>query len=361
MRKYTPTHAANEAPVVLPGSTAVIIGRWQPFHLGHETLLNAALATSERVVVVICAAFRARESRNPFTWQERQAMVQACLTGADLARVRFLPVRDYFDDERWSAAVSKGVDELIGSSGTVHGPTTVVDVKDANTGVRLDHFPSWRQLDVLPKVAIDGTSLRNVFFEASDPDARLAVMAPFVSQPVLNYLQAWARLPAYIERVRDHLAVVDYRKKWSAPSYLTADAVVVASKHVLLVRRASDIGHGLWALPGGFVAHDERFYSAAVRELAEVTGFEALPSSMKAAFKDREIFDHPHRSNRGRLITNAFYFNFGNMRLPEVQGGDDALQARWTPIAELPQMEDKMFEDHAAIIDRFVGMYRQVL
>ena len=82
MRKYTPTHAANEAPVVLPGSTAVIIGRWQPFHLGHETLLNAALATSERVVVVICAAFRARESRNPFTWQERQAMVQASLTGS---------------------------------------------------------------------------------------------------------------------------------------------------------------------------------------------------------------------------------------------------------------------------------------
>ena len=79
---------------------------------------------------------------------------------------------------------------------------------------------------------------------------------------------------------------------------------------------------------------------------------------MRADLKGCEVFDHPHRSPRGRLVTNAFYFNFGTMRLTDVHGADDAKQAKWVPIEELPQLEGKMFEDHAAIIDRFVGMYR---
>ena len=95
-----------------PARTAVIVGRWQLFHKGHETLLQAALACAEQVVVVIGSSFRSRNVRNPFNTEERQAMIAATLSQQDLARVKFLPVRDYFDDQRWNAAVRAGVGQL---------------------------------------------------------------------------------------------------------------------------------------------------------------------------------------------------------------------------------------------------------
>lgn len=334
-------------------NTSVIVGRWQLFHKGHETLLNAALQLAEQVIVVIGSAYHARDARNPFTWQERQAMLQSVLSEADKPRVQFLPVRDYFDDERWNTAVRAGVQQLAPGRGGV----VLVGFKKDRTTYYLDNFPDWSTHAVQPELDLDATSLRNVFFEGSDPDARLAVLAPHVSPPVLAYLQAWARLPAYAEQVREHQAVAAYRKRWTADAYLTADAVVVASQHVLLVRRGGAMGHGQWALPGGFVDKNERFYAASLRELEEETGFRTLASTMRHALKGSQVFDHPLRSPRGRLITCAFHFDLGDIRLPEVQGADDALLAQWVPLADLPALEDQLFEDHAVILDRFVGLF----
>lgn len=334
--------------------TAVIVGRWQLFHKGHETLLQAALATAAQVIVVIGSARRSRDVRNPFNWEERQAMVQAALAPADRQRVQFLPVRDYFDDARWNAAVRDGVGQLTGGN----GPVTLVGFRKDHTSYYLDYFPNWASQSVAQEVDVDATALRNVFFEGQDPDARLAVLRPYVSAGVLAYLQAWSRLPVYAQRVVEQQVVVQYRKKWSGDAYLTADAVVVASGHVLLIRRGGEVGHGQWALPGGFVDKNERFYTAALRELHEETGFKTLESTMRQALQASQIFDHPLRSARGRLITNAFFFDLGSIRLPEVKGTDDALDAKWVPLADLPALEDQLFEDHAAILDRFVGIYR---
>jgi len=127
-----------------------------------------------------------------------------------------------------------------------------------------------------------------------------------------------------------------------------------AADHVLLIRRGGDIGHGLWALPGGFVEPNETFYAAAVRELEEETGFNTLASTLCAALQGSRVFDHPLRSPRGRIITNAFYFNLGNIRLPEIRGADDAMEAKWVPLAALPDMEEQLFEDHARILETFL-------
>jgi hypothetical protein len=31
--------------------------------------------------------------------------------------------------------------------------------------------------------------------------------------------------------------------------------------------------------------------------------------------------------------------------------------ARWVPVAELPQYEEQLFEDHACILDLFLGLF----
>jgi bifunctional NMN adenylyltransferase/nudix hydrolase len=331
--------------------TAVIVGRWQIFHKGHETLLQAALATAAKVIVVIGSSYRARDARNPFNWQERSVMIRATLSPAHAERVTFLPVRDYFDDSLWNAAVAQGIKEIVLNTDKI----SLVGFKKDHTSYYLDNFPQWEFKAIEPAIDINATSLRNVFFEALDPDARLEVLRPYISAPVLAYLQAWARLPEFERQLKEHQAVQQYRQRWTASAYLTADALVQASDHVLLIRRGGEIGHGLWALPGGFVEPNETFYAAAVRELEEETGFNTLASTLRAALQASRVFDHPLRSPRGRIITNAFYFNLGHIRLPEIRGADDAMDAKWVPLAALPAMEEQLFEDHARILETFLG------
>ncbi len=334
-------------------SSALIIGRWQIFHKGHESLLQAALGVAQQVVVVIGSAYKSRDARNPFTWEERKAMVQATLSAADLPRVKFLPVRDYYDDDCWNSAVRNAVAALTDAQDKV----VLVGFKKDATSYYLDHFPAWTYQTIAPVHAIDATFLRNCYFEMQDASARYAAMSAHVSGAVIAYLQAWAGTPTYAQRAREHIAVVQYRKRWTGDVYLTADAVVVASQRVLLVKRGGDVGHGQWALPGGFVDKNERFYHAALRELQEETGLNLSPSVMRQACKAQQVFDHPLRSARGRLITTAYYFDLETMALPTVQGADDALEASWIPLNQLAQLEDQLFEDHAAILDKFIGLY----
>lgn len=329
---------------------AVIVGRWQILQRGHISLLRAALAAAPRVVIVIGSAWRARDPRNPFTWQERQQQFEAVLTPEQRASVSFLPVRDYFDDERWAEAVRNGVGQI-----TSHGDgITLVGFKKDHTSSYLDNFPGWGLLEIEPEYDISSTDLREIYFEMADHAAALTAIGNYVEPGVKTYLEAWLHLPAYRKMAVEHKAILAYKKKWGAPVSITADSVLTSNEHVLLIRRGGEIGNGLWALPGGFVDPHERFYAAAVRELAEETGFKALPSRMKSALRGEAVFDHPLRSVRGRIVTMAFHFDLGDTHLPEVRGSDDAKEARWVPVKELPSMEEQMFEDHATILDHFL-------
>jgi bifunctional NMN adenylyltransferase/nudix hydrolase len=338
--------------VAMDADVAVIIGRWQILQRGHGGLLRAAFAAAPKVVVVIGSAWRARDPRNPFTWQERQQQFEAVLTSEQLARVTFLPVRDYFNDERWSEAVREGVAKIASHGDRV----TLVGFKKDQTSGYLDIFPGWSLLEIEPVYDISSTELRAIYFELEDRAAALTAIGNYVEPGVKAYLEAWSHLPAYRRCAIEHKAIVEYKKKYPAPFALTADSVLTANGSVLLIRRGGTIGNGLWALPGGYLEPNERFYEAAVRELAEETGFKALPSRMKAALRGEAVFDHPLRSARGRVVTCAFHFDLGEAHLPEVRGADDAKEARWISVAELSGMEDQLFEDHGTILDHFLGM-----
>jgi cytidyltransferase-like protein len=51
---------------------ALFIGRFQPFHLGHERVVRAGLAQVERVLLLIGSSNRARSTRDPWTFEERE-------------------------------------------------------------------------------------------------------------------------------------------------------------------------------------------------------------------------------------------------------------------------------------------------
>jgi 8-oxo-dGTP diphosphatase len=123
---------------------------------------------------------------------------------------------------------------------------------------------------------------------------------------------------------------------------VTADIAIVtieAAPRVLLIKRKNQPFAGKWALPGGYVDEMERLADAARRELREETGVENVELEQLHAFGD------PGRDPRGWTITIAF---LARVRPESVKpiAGDDAAEARWFPLAELP---DLAF-DHAEIL-----------
>lgn len=96
---------------------------------------------------------------------------------------------------------------------------------------------------------------------------------------------------------------------------------------VLLVERGIEPYKGHWAFPGGFLKMDETAEEGALRELKEETGLETAYIEQLGAFSDVK------RDPRERVITIAFY---ALVNITEVKGGDDAADARWFRIDDMP-------------------------
>jgi len=53
----------------------VFIGRFHPFHLGHQKVVTTALAQAERVIVLVGSSAQPRCIRNPWTYSEREQFI----------------------------------------------------------------------------------------------------------------------------------------------------------------------------------------------------------------------------------------------------------------------------------------------
>ena len=125
---------------------------------------------------------------------------------------------------------------------------------------------------------------------------------------------------------------------------LTVDVVIFTIRtnhlHLLLVRRKQEPFAQMWALPGGFVNIDEPLNQAAARELEEETGVRDVYLEQLHTYGD------PDRDPRGRIVTVVYIAFIPISENIHPECGDDADQARWFSVNELP---DLAF-DHAEII-----------
>lgn len=125
---------------------------------------------------------------------------------------------------------------------------------------------------------------------------------------------------------------MSYTYDYPRPSVAT-DCVVFGfdgrDLQVLLIERGNEPFKGFWAFPGGFMNMDETAESGALRELQEETGLIIRVLKQLGAFTD------VNRDPRGRVISIAFY---ALVRPSEVIGGDDASEARWFSLDDVPRL-----------------------
>ncbi len=124
---------------------------------------------------------------------------------------------------------------------------------------------------------------------------------------------------------------------------VTVDALVFRTleneTEVLLIKRRNPPFEGLWAAPGGFMDMDETPEMAVARELAEETGITGV------VFFQYHTYGAVNRDPRHRTISIAYAGLLPDPTQIAV-GGDDAAEAKWFSIDNLPPLA---FDHHEVV------------
>lgn len=344
---------------------AVLIGRFEPFHNGHQANVKQALAIASHVQILIGSSYQPRTPKNPFKYSERKEMISATLgrpekvIGSLKPHYSISPLRDFkYSDNSWIAQVQR----------TVAHEYPGVDDKDiCILGYDKDEsswyhhaFPEW---DFIPlegfvehgSKPIDATKIRELYF-----DGHLDFLTGAIPQSIFDYLVEFEKTTSYADMVDEYRFYKSYDPSKFPRIEQTVDAVVIQGGHILLIQRGHSPGKGLWALPGGFLNPRERLFDGMVRELIEETKIKVPEIVLRKSMTYQERFDHPDRDPRGRVITEAYLIELtgGDGKLPRVKGSDDAKKAKWFKLSEIDDMEELIYGDHKHIINTLVARAR---
>lgn len=221
--------------------TAIYIGRFQPFHIGHLENCIQALDQAKKLIILVGSSGIGAIPNNPWSFENRQQMILSALPDMVHSRVEILPLYDsLYDQVAWETRVKTLVDTHTLTTDT---KALVVFAKDESS-FYLDCFPAWQQIN-LPMVVdhnnecISATNIRHAFYNAYEiPDQ---IVMPVVKKIMLTNMsddkltmlkKAYETLTSdQIEKKTMFLLVLRYQKK------------------VLVCMRDEPLGYDQWALP----------------------------------------------------------------------------------------------------------------
>ena len=335
----------------------VFIGRFQPFHNAHLEIFKQAAALADKVILVVGSANQPRTYKNPFTADDRYAIIYHTLANLGYEEERDFVVvtaRDsLYNDTTWAVRVQ----EIVKTETTPTDKVAIIGHKKDESSYYLEMFPQWELVEVPLVEELSATNIRDLYFRE---DSNINFIQGVVPQRILEYLEKFKKTEEFAQIVRERQFEEMYKQQFSSypypPTFVTVDAVVIQSGHILMITRRAEPGRGLLALPGGFLDanSDASLEDAMIRELREETGLKVPSPVLRGNIKNTHVFDAIQRSSRGRTITHAFNICLPDGELPKVRGGSDATSATWIPLSQVDSAQT--FEDHYEIISYFTGV-----
>jgi nicotinamide-nucleotide adenylyltransferase len=129
----------------------LVIGRFQPFHLGHIHLIKKSLLLCETIVIGIGSS-NIQDENNIFTYEQRLQMIELFVHEEKLEKsiLKVLPIPDVPDDNTWFEIVQEEagkVDVVLGNNDWVNGIF-------AQKGIAVE------QIEYLDRVNLEGKKIR---------------------------------------------------------------------------------------------------------------------------------------------------------------------------------------------------------
>lgn len=371
----------------LNNKVAVFIGCFQPFHLGHQHVVEKAYQSNKykQIIFLLGSADQARTPKNPFTFEERKKMISSTLDSLQIdnkekIKVDILPIHDFiYDNQKWIAEVQNQIASVVKEEDKI---VLIGNIKD-ETSEYLKYFPQY-ETDFtagLVKNKLSATDLRFKYFSLYDQISKVketksylidlntllkTVFKEDLNDEVVKFLVSFSITKALDlhKLVEEFKYIQNYRNTmleklpFKNIAFFTGDALVTCAGHILLVKRKIAPGKGLYALPGGFFdgQNDLNSVETAIRELYEETKIGLPKQYIRSHIVKSDEFGDFNRSERWRVITKTVYVKLPDTELPKVKGSDDAAEAIWMPFVDLKKNRDKFFEDHLSIIDTFLNV-----
>lgn len=334
--------------------TLVFIGRFQPVTIAHQEIIRRAMAMTSELLIIVGSANQPSTYKNPWSYFERHSMLLNVLNDIDpdedVCRVQVQPAEDnMYNDTAWAAQIQG----IVSKYTILGGKTGIIGHNKDESSFYLSMFPQWTSIDVGLIEPLNASNVRDLYFRET---VNLKFISSVVPPSVFRMLDGQIATPWFLNIIEERTFVEKYRQQYAGlpypPIFTTADAVVICSGHVLLIKRRAAPGKGLWALPGGYMNAntDRSVVDTALRELREETKIAVPLPVLRGSIVDSRVFDAIDRSPRGRIITHAvkIVIQLVDGKLPKIKGSDDAEKAKWVPIGEVKRNE--MFEDHFDII-----------
>ena len=136
----------------------LLIGRFQPFHIGHFSAVKFALSNVEKLWIGIGSSNKNNEKRNPFSADERKEMILSSLDSETRDRVAIYYVPDTGDHERWTYHV----DSIVPKYDVVFSNDEFTLSLYQKRGIKVIQVP------LLQREMVSGTNIREMI--ATDKD-----------------------------------------------------------------------------------------------------------------------------------------------------------------------------------------------
>ena len=158
----------------------LLIGRFQPFHLGHLDAVLFGLAKTENLFICIGSSNKSNERKNPFSAEERREMITLSIEPSITDRIKIFDIPDVGDHEKWTFEIDKIVPKY-----------DVIFTNDEFTKTLFEK----RKISVISVVLKDrekfsGTNIRNLITE----DKNWRDLVPQGTKNVLDSINAKERL-----------------------------------------------------------------------------------------------------------------------------------------------------------------------
>jgi len=128
----------------------LLIGRFQPFHLGHLDAVKFALSSVDELLIGIGSSNKLNEKRNPFTADERKQMIESSLDEVTLGKVKIYYIPDVNDHERWTWQI----DEIVPKYDVVFSNDEFTHTLFGKRGIKVISVPLKR------REVLSGTDIR---------------------------------------------------------------------------------------------------------------------------------------------------------------------------------------------------------
>ena len=346
-----------------------IFGSWfDPFTKAHEAILKTLqknVITQKDKLIICVTANDEKQDRTPV--EERYALVEKDLKAKKIAHTLVVqPNRMYdflhsklFDNVPYSdITVVIGEDEfdalMTGKwkySQTLLKNYCFIVFKRAADAITHYHEKFTDRVMFMDIDAefedVSSSEVREIF--RRNPECHYKDVQKHISRPVFEYIkehQLYHQNPLNYADIEKKF-IEDYKKRGWGTFANTVDILATCGDEVLLIRRKKPPYQNYWCTPGGFfdavdmidketgatIKADADLEHAAQRELREETQIDAPVEKFEQIKTYSHMFDP-----RLRIVDTAFHVRVSAAQKKKAIGSDDAAEAAWFKIDDLPKM-----------------------